>query len=122
MIEDTEDHKAAFNDLVNENAILKPICLTKDHWKQLSNIKKVFEPFSKYTDQVSKKLLSIQLTIQMYFELNDTLTKMIQHYSKYASFDNEVIQGLKKGKEKFDKYFDLIKANDIYYIASVLDL
>jgi hypothetical protein len=77
MVDDAEAHKAALDDLVNENPVLKRLRLTKDHWRQLSDIKKVLEPFKKYTEQVSKKLPSIHLTIRMYFELDDILTKMI---------------------------------------------
>jgi hypothetical protein len=57
----------------------------------------------------------------MYFELDDILTKMIQGQGEYTSFDNQVIDALKFAQKKFDKYFDLMKDNDIYYIASVLD-
>jgi hypothetical protein len=77
MVDDAEAHKAALDDLVNENPVLKRLRLTKDHWRQLSDIKKVLELFKKYTEQVSKKLPSIHLTIRMYFELDDILTKMI---------------------------------------------
>ena len=77
MVDDAEAHKAALDDLVNENPVLKRLRLTKDHWRQLSDIKKVLKPFKKYTEQVLKKLPSIHLIIRMYFELDDILTKMI---------------------------------------------
>ena len=121
MIDVSEYHKAALDDLVDENPVLQKLRLTKDHWKQLSDIKKVLNPFNDYTEQVSKKLLSIHLTIRMYYEIDDMFIKMIQRQGEYASFDNQVVDALKFARKKFDKYFDIMKGNDMYYIASVLD-
>jgi len=121
MIEEAKAHKGALDDLVEENSVLRHLCLTKDHWKRLVDIRQVLEPFKRYTEQVSKKLPSIYLTIRKYFELNDILTKIVQRQGEYTSFDNKLISAIKEGKKKFDKYFDLIKANDTYYITSVLN-
>lgn len=44
---------------------------------------------------------------------------MAQRQGEYASYDNELISAIKEGKNKFNKYFDLMKANYTYYISSV---
>jgi hypothetical protein len=64
-------------------------------------------------------LHSIHLTIRIYFEINEIFTKMAQRQGEYASYDNELISAIKEGKNKFNKYFDLMKANYTYYISSV---
>ena len=46
---------------------------------------------------------------------------MAQRQGEYASYDNELISAIKEGKNKFNKYFDLMKANDTYYITNVLN-
>jgi hypothetical protein len=121
MIEVAEDYKAALNDQVNNHPELKPLRLTKEHWKQLSNIKAVLAPFDRYTEQTSKKLASIHLSIRMYFEINEMFTKILKKEGEYATFDQEIIKACKKGFEKFKKYWTYMMHQDIYFVASVLD-
>ena len=47
--------------------------------------------------------------------------KMIQRQGEFISFDSEVVSTIKEDRKKFDKYFNFMKENDIYYIANVLD-
>ena len=121
IVEEAEVHKAALDDFVLETPILQRLRLSKDHWKQLSNIKKVLALFKKYTEQVSKNLPSIYLMIRIYFELDEAFTKMILRQGEFVSFDSEVVSAIEEGRKKFNKYFNFMKENDIYYIASVLD-
>lgn len=121
MIEVAEQHKAALDDTVSDHAELEPLRLTKSHWKVLSNVKSLLKPFSDYTEQVSKKLPSVQISVRMYFELNDILSKVIKGEGEFAGFDREIIKAVEVGYEKFKKYFEQMKELDIYMIGSVLD-
>ena len=46
---------------------------------------------------------------------------IIKKEGEYASFDMSLVAAATKGYEKFKEYYDEMKKNDIYWIASVLD-
>jgi hypothetical protein len=73
MIEIALQCKAALSDLIDDHPELELLRLTPTHWKELEDIHIILTPFKKYTNQVSKKRPSIQLSTRMYLTLERTL-------------------------------------------------
>lgn len=58
----------------------------------------------------------------MYLTLKQTLKRISKREGEYTKFDTSLIEAAKVGLEKFKGYNGFIQSNDIYYIASILDL
>jgi hypothetical protein len=121
MIEDAFDCRAALNDTCDDHSELADLKLTAEHWNQLEDIRTMLKPFWEYTEYVSREQPSIQLTGQMYVQLESILKQISRREGPFSHFDNDIITAVNVGKEKFMKYKQLMEGNDIYYLATILD-
>jgi hypothetical protein len=90
-------------------------------WQQLEQIARVLEKFEEFTNLVSRKGLSISLSIGIYYELQDLLDNASTRQGEFADLDEEVAFAVAEGLQKYHKYYDFLDEQDAYYIALILD-
>ena len=61
------------------------------------------------------------MTARIYASLRTTLTSIKRKEGPFKNFNYNLVHAVNKGLEKFNKYFKLIKSNNIYFITTVLD-
>ncbi len=61
------------------------------------------------------------MTVCIYASLHTTLTSIKKKEGLFENFDHNLVHAVNKGLEKFNKYFEIMKSNDIYFITIVLD-
>jgi hypothetical protein len=122
MICDTEDSRAVLKDTCDKEEAVKELQVTSADWKQLRDIKIMLQPFQEYTEFVSRIQLSIQLSARMYLILEQTLRGISKREREYTRFNASLADTVKVGLAKFEEYNRFMQSNNIYYIASILDL
>jgi hypothetical protein len=100
---------------------LEPLQLTQAHWDQLRQIRKVLEPFNKYTNFISKQQPTIQNSAMLYKQLEQMLYRITKKEGEYTQFDKNLIDAVKVGLDLFNEYHSFMKSNNIYYLATILD-
>jgi len=122
MIEDAWDCCAVLNDTIRDYPELEDLQLTPSKWKQLYDIRTMLKPFGDYTEYVSQHQPSVHMVTSLYLKLESTLKGITQRQGEYTQFDIDIVNAVKKGLVKFNKYYKYIQGNDIYYIVAILDL
>jgi hypothetical protein len=95
--------------------------LTLDDWLFVKQLYDVLKPFNKFTKLVSSGRPTIITTTRIYFELSTYLKLASACEGKYAKYDYVITNAVYSSLELFNKYYNTIDQNLIYYIASVLD-
>jgi len=121
MIERAEECRRHLEDTVNDEPDIEALRLTPDDWRQLSDIKKILAPFNEYTEYVSRDNPSIHMAARMFEELHSILLAMKERRGDWQKVSAAITVSVSDGISLLEQYYDCIKGNDIYYIASVLD-
>jgi hypothetical protein len=121
MINNALDCKAALNDTVNDHPELADLELSPEDWHQLEVIRDLLTPFGEYTEFVSREQPTLQMSARMYLELQSLLTKALKQQAQFQNLDHNLVHAVKAGIDKFKDYIDIIKGNDIYFLATLLD-
>ena len=121
MIKDAFDCKAALKDTCDDHPELKELKLSHGDWHQLENIQQLLTPFREYTEFVSREQPSLQLSARMYLELQSLLLKASRKQKPFSTLDNNLVHAVKVGIEKLEEYVNIMKDNDIYFLATILD-
>jgi hypothetical protein len=121
MIERAEECRRQLEDTVNDEPDIEALRLTPDDWRQLSDIKKILAPFNEYTEYVSRDNPSIHMAARMFEELHSILLAIKERRGDWQKVSAAITVPVSDGISLLEQYYDCIKGNDIYYIASVLD-
>jgi hypothetical protein len=81
----------------------------------------VLKPFNEFTRLVLSGRPTITTTTGIYFQLSKHLKLASDRKDKYAIYDIEITNAVYRSLELFNKYYNAIDQNLIYYIALVLD-
>jgi hypothetical protein len=81
----------------------------------------VLKPFNEFTKLVSSRRPTITTTTGIYFGLSNHLKLASACKDKYAEYDYVITNAVHSSLKLFNKYYNTIDQNLIYYIASVLD-
>lgn len=115
------NYRSAINDTCEDIKALELMKLSPQEWNELDRIRTILRSFNKFTEYVSRSQPSIQMLARLYGEVGVLLKRIIRGDGEFALIDQGLISGVQKGKETFDKYYDLLSDTDLPYIASVLD-
>lgn len=121
MIERAEECRRQLEDTVNDEPDIEALRLTPEDWRQLSDIKKILAPFNEYTEYVSRDSPSIHMTARMFEELRSILLAIKERRGEWQNVSPALTVPISDGIILLEQYYDRVKDNDIYYIASVLD-
>ncbi|EED20921.1 conserved hypothetical protein [Talaromyces stipitatus ATCC 10500] len=121
MIERAEECRRQLKDTVNDELEIEALRLTSDDWRQLSNIKKILAPFNEYTEYISQDSLSIHMAARLYEELHSMLLAIRERQGDWKNLSAEATILVSDRISLLERYYDYVKCNDIYYIASILD-
>jgi hypothetical protein len=58
----------------------------------------------------------------LYLKLDKLLQSIVKKQGKYINYNKTLIAAASKGLETFNRYYTIIKENDIYWIVYILDL
>jgi hypothetical protein len=95
--------------------------LTADDWLFVEQLHDVLKPFNEFTKFVSSGRPTITITTGIYFGLSTHLKLAGACEGKYAEYDYVITNAVHSSLELFNKYYNTMDQNLIYYIASVLD-
>lgn len=70
---------------------------------------------------VSRRKSQISLAIPIYYELNDMLEDAASAQGDFSGLSSDITSAISAGMKKYKKYYELMDAQDAYYIALVLD-
>jgi hypothetical protein len=121
MIERAEECRRQLEDTVNDELEIEALRLTSDDWRQLSDIKKILAPFNEYTEYISRDSPSIHMAARLYEELHSMLLAIRERRGDWKNLSAEATILVSDGISLLERYYDYVKCNDIYYIASILD-
>jgi hypothetical protein len=80
------------------------------------------EPFYNYTRSVSNNTPALGEAIGITWGLNDLFSDIEIKEGTFTSSGPEVRAAFAKGVEKLKAYQELVKGNDLYYVAQICDL
>ena len=113
--------RGAIEDTCNDHPKLVDLKLRPHEQQELANIRTLLKPFKEFTQFVSKESPTLQITARIYASLRTTLTLIKRKEGLFKNFNYNLVHVVNKGLKKFNKYFKLIKSNNIYFITTVLD-
>ncbi|KAJ5123842.1 uncharacterized protein N7515_007667 [Penicillium bovifimosum] len=90
-------------------------------WLQLQQLGKILSKFDEFTQLVSRRQSLIRLVIPIYYELNEMLGDAASARGDFSGLSPDVTSAISAGMKKYTKYYELMDAQDAYYIALVLD-
>lgn len=94
---------------------------TADDWLQLQQLEMILSKFDEFTQLVSRRKSQISLAIPIYYELNDMLEDAASAQGDFSGLSSDITSAISAGMKKYKKYYELMDAQDAYYIALVLD-
>jgi hypothetical protein len=100
---------------------LEQYTLSTADWVFVEQLYDVLKPFHEFTKLVSSGRPTITTTTGIYFQLSKHLKLAGDRKDKYAIYDTEITNAVYGSLELFNKYYNAMDQNLIYYIASVLD-
>jgi hAT family protein len=92
-----------------------------DDWSQLQQLEMILSKFDEFTQLVSRRQSQISLAIPIYYELNDMLEDAASAQGDFSGLSSDITAAISAGMKKYKKYYELMDAQDAYYIALVLD-
>jgi hAT family C-terminal dimerisation region len=92
-----------------------------DDWLQLQQLEMILSKFDEFTQLVSRRQSQISLAIPIYYELNDMLEDAASAQGDFSGLSSDITSAISAGMKKYKKYYELMDAQDAYYIALVLD-
>ena len=113
--------QGSVKDTCDDHPELKELRLSHGDWHQLENIQQLLTPFREYTEFVSREQPSLQLSARMYLELQSIFVKASRKQKPFSTLDNNLVHAVKVGIEKLEEYVNIMKDNDIYFLATILD-
>ena len=102
--------------------MLASYTLTADDWSFVDQLHTVLKPFNEFTKLVSFGRPTITTTTRIYFGLSNHLKLAGACKDKYVEYDHVITNAVHGSLELFNKYYNTMDQNLIYYIALVLDL
>lgn len=95
--------------------------LTSADWVFVEQLHTVLKPFNEFTKLVLYRRPTITTTTGIYFGLLNHLKLAGAREGKYAEYDHIITDEVYSSLDLFNKYYNTMDQNLIYYIASVLD-
>jgi len=120
MIEDAFAFQSEIAQYTNENDLTEFILNTND-WVHLTNIKNVLEKFDKMTKFLSTHSPHMVNSLGIYYTLHDFLSDITERKHSFKNVTQDIVDAVQSGFEKYKKYYDLMDASDVYYVAATLD-
>ncbi len=81
----------------------------------------VLAPFKEITLHVSEAMPSIVRSLELYWDLDDLMEKVITGSSIYSELDQSIRVAFEKGKLKHVKYIRKLEKHTMLYAAHILD-
>ena len=103
------------------HSAFEKVALSNDDWLLMEQIRDLLQPFKQYTDFISKSKLNLALITSLFHTLKSKLIDVQNQLSKWATVNDVIHSAVGGGIEKLNKYYKLMKNQNVYYIASVLD-
>ena len=87
----------------------------------MRHIRTVLLKFDELTRLVSKAEPQLSLSLGIYYELSDLLQEVSNREGSFASFDQDIVDAVKAGMKKYEKYYKFMDENNHYYAGAMLD-
>ncbi len=87
----------------------------------LTQLTYVLAPFKEITLCVSEAILSIVRSLELYWDLDDLMEKVITSSGIYSELNQSIHVTFKKGKLKHVKYIRKLEKHTMLYAAYILD-
>lgn len=119
MLRDALNAKQQIRKWIEHQTYFQPF--TAKDWNRLQQIEGFLARFEEFTLVVSKRQPQVALAIPIYYELHDLLHDATSREGEFSNLDPEISVAAAAGLKKFQKYYDLMDGQDVYYVALILD-
>jgi hypothetical protein len=119
MLKDALQAKTQIKKWIENQNCLPPF--TPEDWSHLQQIENLLSKLDEFTQLVSRRQPQISLAIPLYYELHDMLDDAASAQGEFSGLNPEISSAVSAGMKKYRKYYDLMDAQDAYYIALILD-
>lgn len=119
MLKEALQAKTQIKKWIENQNYLPPF--TPEDWSHLQQIENVLSKFDEFTQLVSRRQPQISLAIPIYYELHDLMHDAASAQGDFSGLSSEISSAVSAGMKKYRKYYDLMDAQDAYYIALILD-
>jgi hypothetical protein len=121
MIEQFLELEAEYTEFIHTHPQVKCLLPTNNELVALYQLAFVLQPFKQLTLKVSESMPSLARSLEVYWDLDDLLDKVIGGQDKYGELDPIIRNAFKAGKAKHVKYTKLKAKNAMLFAAHILD-
>jgi hypothetical protein len=121
MIEQFLELEAEYTEFIRTHPQVKCLLPTNNELVALYQLTFVLRPFKQLTLKVSESMPSLARSLEVYWDLDDLLDKVIGGKDKYGELDPTIRDAFKAGKAKHLKYTKLKAKNAMIFVAHILD-
>jgi hAT family C-terminal dimerisation region len=121
MLNDAVGSKRQIVRYIKHHAELQPLSFTTQDWTWMGQICAVLRRFDEFTRIVSQSEPQVSLSLAIYYELGDLLQEVSDREGQFASCDQDIVDAVEAGMEKYKKYYKLMDESNTYYTATMLD-
>lgn len=119
MIKDGLSAKRQVNEFLNLQREFPGF--TRGDWLRLEQLEMVLSKFDDFTSEISRNAPQISMALPMYYELHELLHDASDQCGQFSELDRDIVAAIKKGLQKYEKYYTFMDESDAYYVATVLD-
>ncbi|KAH8589123.1 ribonuclease H-like domain-containing protein, partial [Bisporella sp. PMI_857] len=121
MIEQFLELEAEYTEFIRTHPQVKCLLPTNNELVALYQLTFVLRPFKQLTLKVSESMPSLARSLEVYWDIDDLLDKVIGGKDKYGELDPTIRDAFKAGKAKHLKYTKLKAKNAMIFAAHILD-
>jgi len=121
MIKTALDSRGQLERFFKSRHDLEPLKLSTKEWLHLIEIKRVLAFFDNTTQMVSTSEALIWQAIPIYYIMSDYMNDIIERKEEWQNVSPEMVAATKVGKKKFDKYYEKMDRNIVYFVGTLLN-
>jgi hAT family protein len=121
MIEQFLDLEPEYIEYIKNHPQIACLLPTDHEIIALHQLRKVLTPFKTLTLRVSETMPSLSRSLDLYWDLDDIITQVVDGNGIYSELDSNVRRAFGKAKLKHVKYMEKLDRNSMIYAAHCLD-
>jgi len=121
MLKQFLDLLPEYQQFVDDNPAIVCLMPTHEECVALAQLEHILEPFKALTLKVSANQPSLSGSLELYWELQEILTKVENAQGIYSELDPTVRRAFNAGARKHQVYYAKLENNSMIYAAHILD-
>ena len=122
MMWKAREHSKEITVFARQFPALKHLVPTDVEWEKCAQVERALEPFYNHTLSISNSTPSLNETVGIMWGLDDLFDDIRNKENLFEDVDPNIQAAFEAGMAELEKYQQLIRENDLYYVAHILDL